>query len=1828
MLSPSTPKRAVNRSENNKTSRKTKAVDTGTPLGVYDTNTVRDRVRQWQSQGGGVVVAEDVCAVEVEEEAPPRKAKSAKREAAERTPTKKSPESRAERSRPSERNARRKSSADDTARSGSAPAKRVVSDAHWRSKRSPPGSATSSRATREATPRKILPDDGIRVKPISEVKEDIRRKRDADKSAPAKDTANYDDGIRVYTTPPNSGRQAVRRKSRSGDDNCNGPNDSEAASSRSVSPEPHASLSGSRTRRSIGPRVGDSAAKAAAKSRRSSQRKEAHVDDSPHSASRGFADERRFAEERISTKSHRGNILSQVFGESKKIFSKQQAPQLDTPRVPSIEAWLSETPDPFVDEEEPPLEIIPPLRPHPPPKREEPQPVPVEDPNKIWDALDSKEGTRRHVTGSRKKKRVPSSAIYEDNPFPADFDSQSLDHSSANGSSSASKLVDITQQAPDLPPQPSSLSRRGATRASSSPTRDRRKSCASKDQPLDDDIRSTVSSAITSSSVEGPNPATPLRPPGLNLRRPFPSTGAHRLSTIASVETFSSRKSAPPPSISGASEATAMPPTAEEGEIDAESRDQFDPNSLARNNSRLAKHSDLISVLSLPRAGNKSIMSARSIRTNRSRLATATIGDLMSELATDESKYMRELRTLVDGVIPVLLTCVLSKTDAAIAAGLFRPSGTASSDPNFTKPIVEMGIALERLKIQHKRIPQQDVNAFMTWAHGAQRVYTDYIKAWRMGFQDVVVNLAPGAEDGKTDPEGLDGGLPRNKDGDVVNGDGERVDVAFLLKRPLVRLKYLAKTLKGISFLTPSHEAEALATKYQNLVIDARNRSNEERARLEDEAASSIDPTRARDPRTLAPLTGVSIDKSRHVRARDHFNLALQHSSGQLVDCRVELLLRDEATGQDTGGDVLICEVDGTGKWLLFPPVQLGRISARNGDRKGEIVVMVRGLSSNGLEWQEIFTLRSDDEEAGFEWVQMLGLTPVPPKILRTQSFLRKHQRTKSSGPTVTSLEAPAPNLSPGKSRTPSPTEMEVPIGEHARGASKSWVDTFLNGPKPSPGPKLQKKPVASSPPRTPSKPPQNYVDEVNDLRSVPSQRSPQTPEPIRTPRSLNEALGLSGTSSMSGLRRTKAKRSSRRADGSPRSPASGADVTNEVETISPSQDMTSDSTKCEEPPVSNYRSLSPVYDSGRHSPPPRGNKSKDARPSPHRSRSSVPSMDLPIIPKIRKESPPTTPIQEPEDEPEWPEPAEVEPQKSAPKLQKKRPSSISTKKEEECPPPAPAHKSPSPVQLKQSTIPVLAAGKARPRRSSSPLKHQYEPSTASESSSESEASTVEHNDATSVSDSSDDEDIGLEGEPTPLMPLGIVQPFKKQPPQESLDSLPNGTLSPSQSASQAPYKTVPHQPTKASKTIASIFSWADNGSWQSLHPDECSIVITPGLIEAFEMSALHSIDKPLSSPAPVADIDAFSEVTSTILTSDDDIKSERPLVALELTPLVPLRRGTAIDISIRSPPTSNSQITSGNNMMFRSRNPEECEALYALINHSRINNPTYIALQNARGPTTTASSMERRTSANGSTRSNSWFGFGRSPSYRASSGPRTPSIAPSESSIGSMSSAFSALKRFSGYSAGGMFNISRSTISSRTGSRANSVYTSSDNSSGTGASGGSGSGTSSPVPPGMNASVNVDPKMGPAGAPLGLSNAKIRLYIRETASKWRDMGSARLTITRPTLSSSLTPPDGSGNARGGSNEKRIVVNGKTKGEVLLDVQLGESCFERVARTGIALSVWEDVVGPNGEVGTVGAVGGVGGGRARVYMIQVCFCVLSLLLLGVERGADVVCARR
>ena len=1350
----------------------------------------------------------------------------------------------------------------DRARSGSAPSKRVVSDAHWRKERSPPRSTTSSKPTREGTPKWALPNDGIRVTPIREPTTDGKRKSnheeklskeevvgaEHERRTPKKESISGgedrrktpkresisggedewktlkresiggDDGVRVYVTPPASRRKSGHpRRRRSNHSLSNEDAGEDLTESKESLPIVSEERRMSQTPEDPS-RLSPSIARAESRRRKTSNQISIDSGDSP--SARGA-----FSEGRTSARSQKGNILSHIFGESRKSLAKQVQEPIPTPRVPSIEAWLNETSDPFIESEEPPVEFIAPLKPSHEKRKPAPKLEPVEDPNQIWEALDTKEGTRRAVNGSRRKRRIPSSAIYEDNPFPAGFDSDSGLSGSGRGTTSASKFVDLVKEPPKT--SPSSLKRRAARKSVSSPVSDRHKAHKETESNEEKDVASVLSSNHTESSVEGPDPKQPLKPRGLNIKRPFPSTGRHRLSTIASVETFNTRQGAAPPSVSELPEPTIQHPTIEESEAD-EARDQFDPNSLRRNNSRLTKHADLISVLSLPRGANRSIVSARSIRTNRSRLATATIPDLMQELVTDEAKYMRELRTLVDGVIPVLLTCVLSKSDSAVAAGLFNPSARGHENHNFTRPIVDMGIALERLKTLHKRIPQEDPAALLTWAHGAQRVYTEYLKAWRMGFQDVVVNLAP-AESGSavsgssgSNPDSIDEGLlPRNETGDVVNGNGERVDVAFLLKRPLVRLKYLAKTLKGINFVKPSAEAELLATKYQKLVDDARQRANEERARLEDESASNIDPSRARDPRTLAPMTGVIIDRTRRVRARDHFNLALQHSSGQLVDCRVELILRDEASETAGGGDVLICEVDASGRWLLFPPVQFARISARNGDHKGEIVVMIRGRSGDGSEWQELFSLRTEDEQAGFEWVHMLGLTPVPPKINRSQSFVAKSRRSRSKSTSVPAPSSLAPSDSAsqiGKSRTPSPREVDIPIGEQAHEASKIWeeppkiVDS-ASTLSPRPGANLQK-PAPSSSPSTPSKVSTNYVDKVNDLRSLPSQSKIRESPPAelrRTPRSFKEALGLSGTSNPISLKRAKAKRLSRHGGSSPSSPRStdGPRQHFEPDHDSPDAPDKSEQVVNSAEDIEKLRSASP--EPIKVGSPRKGDHHQDvqARPPNHRKKSSVPSLDLPYIPRVRKDSPPTTPTIEPEEEPVWPSPIDTKQSPSPSKLTKRRPVSSKAEAPSSSSPPAtPPHRSPNPVQLNETKTPVLSSSKVKPRRSSSPLKHEYEPSTASESSSDSETSTVAHNEATSISDSSDDEEIEDGDVATPLLPLGTFTslPRSKVPQKPSVQSTPASTIKPSESASQAPYKTVPAQPKKAAKTIASIY--------------------------------------------------------------------------------------------------------------------------------------------------------------------------------------------------------------------------------------------------------------------------------------------------------------------------------------------------------------------------------------------------------------------------------------
>ncbi|RAL60050.1 hypothetical protein DID88_000676 [Monilinia fructigena] len=684
---------------------------------------------------------------------------------------------------------------------------------------------------------------------------------------------------------------------------------------------------------------------------------------------------------------------------------------------------------------------------------------------------------------------------------------------------------------------------------------------------------------------------------------------------------------------------------------------------------RLTKHSDLVSMLSLPDAPqsgrSKSIRSARSVRTARSNLETATETDLMRELADDEVKYMRELKTLVDGVIPVLLTCVLSKSDSAIAAGLFNPDSTDVEETFLTKPIVDMGVALERLKSLHRRIPLEDPDALIVWLQRAHRTYQDYTRAWRLGFQDVIVNLAPASRrssvENKEDSS-LDS-VPRNADGDIVNSNGERVDVAFLLKRPLVRIK-------GLDKINHSELSGKALKTFEDLQEMARRRVKEEHARLEDIYASNTDPTRARNPQTLAPVDDAHIDRTRQVSAKDFFDLDFPHSNGQRIECRVELILRDNISDAMDPGDVLICASEitpeATHRYLLFPPIDRDFISACAGDKPGEVIVMIRGIQ-RPIEWRESLLLKGAEPETAAEWIEMLGSVPMPQPVLSS---------VPDNTDTVSMM-----SLDPSEiSEAGDPDDNELPIGARRR----------------------RRKHHSRERPRCSTFSTMSSIEMPAPLKIDRKETSSSSLQPRHRDVSLDEITGQSP------MRRSKSSRRHTRTRSTPSSPLSSQLV------LDNSDEESRDNDDFEE---SGSRASTPVRTS---------------------HRPLTPSEELPYIPKVRKtssassmDSTSTT--------------KDNSRRKSYDTLDSQdiytRSRSPDFAEEENTPPPPPAHRSMSPSGLKQPVIIEPPAPKAKSRRTSSPLKHEYRPSDVSDVSERSEVSEQVSEVSYSSSEESDTEE-------------------------------------------------------------------------------------------------------------------------------------------------------------------------------------------------------------------------------------------------------------------------------------------------------------------------------------------------------------------------------------------------------------------------------------------------------------------------------------------------------
>ncbi|KAI5783569.1 hypothetical protein EDC01DRAFT_618638 [Geopyxis carbonaria] len=1227
-------------------------------------------------------------------------------------------------------------------------------------------------------------------------------------------------------------------------------------------------------------------------------------------------------------------------------------------------------------------------------------------------------------------------------------------------------------------------------------------------------------------------------------------------------------------------------------ELEAETEDWYNPEvsvkapSLKR---KYTKHADLISILSVPRS-NKSMRSAARSRSGRSKgrkkvVETLTITDLMDELAGDEVRYMREMRTLVEDVVPVLFQTVLGRADDDLrrtaSTSSSGTSATASSrnsrsgfHSNPTRPIVDMGITLERLKSLHERIPR-DHDQFLMWAGDAKRVYEEYLSVWRMGFQDVVVTMPP-APDDEYDPTPLGQDAQIRRELEILHGridtnakyegdpstwamppppvpeeeeQDEQVDVAFLLKRPLVRLKLLAKLLKRINYIDASPLAESLSNSFHALVTMARKKISDEKARIEDEAAASLDVSSVCDMNLLLPRADVSLDQSRRVKARDVFAMRLYHSTGQIIERNVELILRDPSTrSKYSKGEVLIVELgEGTHKWLLFPPVALSAISARTGDAAGEIVVMVRGLNQHAEEWREIMALASSTA-AGFEWVQMLGLVPIPPEgpfaeekhheptyletVIEESIAPSRHQtpveKPKRKKNIVYGLRSEAPKLQAGEGlgiSKPDPQtassikEEEVdPVEEPS---AHGWIVPDISV---STAPEDLAKLLAgfelpnvdvqkADDDRSTDKPGDNSVDRSSSLHTVTDAGSSLSPS--------------TSTKSVSSI--TRSRRASRP------SQKRKKDIINENK----------------DPSIAEKDSQESLAEVASLNKSPSINLDAESRPE---RKISGGLQNIPVLLP--------SPVPEPESESGTESEPEAEP-------------------EADIPPPVPPHRSPAPSRSGtpesppgSPTVPSSPASSVRSgfggrRRTSSPLKHEYAPSSTSDSGSEHETpmeigNVMDYQDKSesesesSSEDEESDDAVSLcsEEEDGDYPPPMLSIPRRMSRKSAGSISIPRQRASSIFSSSakiediQAPDTAPPPVPQIGIKFRAFVYKWGTS-SWDKLIPGECKIVITPGHIEGFPLDSSST-----SSPGTPGSRDG----PDGLKFNDSMLSLQDSIFSLDLNPETPIRRGTAVDISIRTPKGSS---LAGANIMLRSRSPNECEMLFNGI-QSNIHYPADYQVSTML--TSMVPSEMGGTSVSSATFGGSikrGFAWTRGKTYRAGMSTGTPSLVstPSETSVGSIASAFS---RFRGK---GIFK--NSSLSSVASSATTSMM-------GDGSRGGTPTELSN-LPGIENGFITMAPM-------------KVRLYLRETPSKWRDLGNARLNV--------LNPPDTAKNM----NDKRVVITNKKGNLILLDTVLGEQSFERVARTGIAISILTSEGEADGT-GKPGDIGGIGA-KNTVYMMQ------------------------
>lgn len=503
--------------------------------------------------------------------------------------------------------------------------------------------------------------------------------------------------------------------------------------------------------------------------------------------------------------------------------------------------------------------------------------------------------------------------------------------------------------------------------------------------------------------------------------------------------------------------------------------------------------------------------------------------------------------------------------------------------------------------------------------------------------------------------------------------------------------------------------------------------------------------------------------------------------------------------------------------------------------------------------------------------------------------------------------------------------------------------------------------------------------------------------------------------------------------------------------------------------------------------------------------------------------------------------------------------------------PPPPIHRTLAPKTKKgPSLAPVeLGVPSRMKRRTSSPLKHEYHPSDISSESSDASDSSD------SLTESSDDDDDldDFDERNVPMTPQSVSIKEHGPTPRDSV--LSDISLTPSNSASQTDAAKAAAE--YSVKSVASVSYWSNKSNgWKDVSLEACSIVVTPGLMEVFPLTAAHSNAHGSSEKA----------------NDETEAKTPRPLIALELTPQARIRMSTVIDVEVRfSPIRSHTLRRDVESSTFRFRAPSkiECRHLFDVVYHScennsqfneqqeeaRINSFGQQQSQGVEGSVDVSTFQQRR----------SWFG--RKNSYRASA--RAPSVSQGSSS-GVSASSF--LKRLT--SGGNLsFDIGKSTLDkqSRPGSVAG-VPSSSRYTSSTSSSGGR-SGFSFPRLPSISMADGNS-----RNQPLGTTDLKIRLHRLVKHHKWEDRGNCLLDIMRPDPNApqQLRPYHG--------RSKRIVVRSipKKRGEepsIVVDLTVGSSCFSTLGNTGVVINVWEEMRDEDGNIGVVPAQGGLSGGVVR-----------------------------